>query len=489
MKQSSLIFGLIKIPLDFLLGLAAFLTAYQLRSINDFIPGIRLPLNLEVFPNLNDYIKYSSIWMIVLIAIFALNKIYSLKNNHGLTKEIGKIWILTTYWFFLMITYYFLARTFPFSRLAFLFSFIFCLIYFSIGHIVLHYSKKIFLKKGYGKTRVLFIGGNEITEKIFKNLQKTEEFEFLGYIDESSPAETIANDLKFLGNISALSAIITKQHPEKIIQTKYHLNKLEAGDLRDLCRENHLEFSFVPDLLEVQQTNIEVETIAGIPVIQIKPTPLEGWGRIVKRIFDLIGAIVGLILLSPVLLICAILIKLDDTKGTIIYKYLDDGSRVKRVGAKGKLFNFYKFRTMIPNSHSMRYKELIKNNVRGENWDETSPLIKIKDDPRVTKVGRILRKTSLDELPQLFNVIKGEMSLVGPRPHLPEEVAKYQKHHKFVLTIKPGISGLAQISGRSDLNFEEEVRLDTYYIENWNIWLDLKIVIKTFLIIFKRYEE
>jgi lipopolysaccharide/colanic/teichoic acid biosynthesis glycosyltransferase len=139
---------------------------------------------------------------------------------------------------------------------------------------------------------------------------------------------------------------------------------------------------------------------------------------------------------------------------------------------------------MVPNSHNLRYTELAHLNSR-----EGTPMVKIKNDPRVTRLGRFLRKTSLDELPQLFNVLKGEMSLVGPRPHLPEEVAKYQKHHKFVLTIKPGITGMAQTSGRSDLDFEREVKLDTYYIENWSLLLDIKIIFKTLLIIFKKYEE
>ena len=116
-------------------------------------------------------------------------------------------------------------------------------------------------------------------------------------------------------------------------------------------------------------------------------------------------------------------------------------------------------------------------------------MVKIKADPRVTKVGRFIRKTSIDELPSLWNVLKGEMSLVGPRPHLPEEVARYRKHHKFVLTIKPGITGLAQISGRSDLNFEEEVKLDTLYIEQWSLWMDIKIIIKTFGVLCKDYSE
>jgi lipopolysaccharide/colanic/teichoic acid biosynthesis glycosyltransferase len=139
---------------------------------------------------------------------------------------------------------------------------------------------------------------------------------------------------------------------------------------------------------------------------------------------------------------------------------------------------------MIPNSHNLRYSELAHLDTR-----HGTPMVKIKNDPRITPIGHFLRKTSLDELPQLFNVLRGEMSLVGPRPHLPEEVARYDKHHKFVLTIKPGITGMAQVSGRSDLDFEREVKLDTYYIENWSLLLDLKILIKTILVVFKRYEE
>jgi lipopolysaccharide/colanic/teichoic acid biosynthesis glycosyltransferase len=139
---------------------------------------------------------------------------------------------------------------------------------------------------------------------------------------------------------------------------------------------------------------------------------------------------------------------------------------------------------MYPKVHNLRYTELAKQNIRNG-----TPMVKIKNDPRVTNVGRFIRKYSIDELPQLFNVLIGNMSLVGPRPHLPEEVEKYQKHHKFVLTIKPGITGLPQISGRSDLNFEEEIKLDSFYIEHWSPWLDTKIILKTFGVLFKGYKE
>ncbi|PIS04044.1 hypothetical protein COT83_02760, partial [Candidatus Peregrinibacteria bacterium CG10_big_fil_rev_8_21_14_0_10_44_7] len=238
-------------------------------------------------------------------------------------------------------------------------------------------------------------------------------------------------------------------------------------------------YNFIPDLVQIHQKNINIHTVAGFPLITLKPTPLEGWGKVWKRVFDMCGATVGLILFSPLFLTIPILIK-TDSKGTILFKHLDDGSRVKRVGQYGKLFNFYKFRTMKPGTHNMRYTDLADQNTR-----EDGPLVKIKDDPRITRLGRFLRRTDLDEIPQFFNVIKGDMSLVGPRPHLPEEVAKYSDKDKFVLAIKPGITGLAQTSGRSDLSWEEEVRLDSYYIENWSIIADIKIILKTVWAVFR----
>jgi len=186
--------------------------------------------------------------------------------------------------------------------------------------------------------------------------------------------------------------------------------------------------------------------------------------------------------LSPILLITMVAIKLN-SHGPIFFSRRDDGSYVYRVGKGGKPFKYFKFRSMIPGTDNMRYKELADKNVRGD-----GPMVKIKDDPRVTRVGKFIRRWSIDELPELFLVFIGRMSLIGPRPHLPEEVAKYEQHHRKTLTIKPGITGLAQVSGRSDLAFEEEVKLDIYYIENWSLLLDLSILLKTPLAVFKHRE-
>lgn len=213
--------------------------------------------------------------------------------------------------------------------------------------------------------------------------------------------------------------------------------------------------------------------ISGVPIVEVKKTTLDGWGRIAKRIFDVVASLILIILVSPILLITAIAVKLD-SRGPVLFSRLDDGGMLYRVGQGGRLFHYFKFRSMIDKHNYMRYTELADKNIRKD-----GPMVKIVEDPRVTRVGKFIRRFSIDELPELFLVFKGDMSLVGPRPHLPEEVAKYEHHHKKVLTIKPGITGMAQISGRSDLSFEEEVKLDTYYIENWTLLFDLAIILRT----------
>ncbi len=205
-------------------------------------------------------------------------------------------------------------------------------------------------------------------------------------------------------------------------------------------------------------------------------------GRIIKRIFDMIFSLVFIIIFSPVFIITAILVKLT-SPGPVIYK----NERISKNG----VFKLFKFRSMLVHfcvgeeygnqEQAIKYEKELINQKNTKN----GPVYKIADDPRLTKFGKLIRRWSLDELPQFFNVLFGQLSLVGPRPHQPREVEKYEKHHKKVLGIKPGLTGLAQISGRSDLPFEDEVKLDVYYIENWSPLLDLAIILRTPLAILK----
>lgn len=472
--------GLIKIPLDFGFGILSFYLAYLIRSRTDLIPGIYIPADTTIFPPLQDFLVFAIYAVTGLIIIYGWNRMYSLKNTPRLAKELSQVVILNAAWLMIIITWFFIIRTLPFSRLVLGYTTLFATILIGASRILLNSVEKILLHYNIGRKKLLFIGNNNITERLIHQLKKDSRYKIVGVIDDQEYEKAPIN---YLGKITNLEAIIQKYQIEEIIQTKSGLSETQSTDIVEFCREHHLEYSFVPDLLTFYHTNIEVETRDGIPIIQVKPTPLDGWGKVLKRIFDLIGATIGLTLLSPIMLITAIAIKLD-SKGPILFTRLDDGSRVKRVGQYGRLFNFYKFRSMLPNTDTLRYTKLAAQNTR-----QGTPLVKIKNDPRITRVGRFIRKYSIDELAQLFNVLNGTMSLVGPRPHLPEEVSKYQKHHKFVLTTKPGITGLPQISGRSDLDFEQEVKLDSYYIEHWSLWLDIKIILKTFGVLFKGYKE
>ncbi len=477
-KRSEIIFGLIKLPMDFFMVLIAFMIAFKLRTYPSLIPGIELPVDMMNFPMLTEYMGFIMQWSILLFVIFAVNNMYSMKVTSKLSKEILKVILLTAAWIMIMIAYFFLSREFFFSRLVLGYGALLSIALISTGRIWIRILQRLLAEIGIGKREVLFLCLNKATKPVLEKFKKDPRYKVVGCLKRKKDPDMPC--CKTLGHIEDLDKIIKKYKVEEIVQTQYLIEDKEAPDILEYCRANHIEYHFIPDLVQIHKRNIDISTIEGFPLITLKPTPLEGWGKVYKRAFDILGATVGLILCSPLFLIIPIAIKLD-SKGTILFKYLDDGSRVKRVGQEGKLFNFYKFRTMKPGTHNMRYEELAEKNLRGD-----GPLVKIEEDPRITKLGRLLRKTDLDEIPQFFNVLIGSMSLVGPRPHLPEEVAKYKENDKFVLTIKPGITGMAQVSGRSDLSWEEEVRLDSYYIENWSILSDIKIILKTVLAVVRK---
>lgn len=480
-KRSEIIFGLLKIPMDFFMVIFAFIIAFKLRTYPSLIPGMTLPVDIMNFPLLNEYLTFIGKAAMLLIVIFALNNLYSLRITTRFSKEILKVIFLTSAWLMIIIAYFFLSREFFFSRLVLGYGWILSTITISCGRTAIRIIQNLLARVGIGQRRVLFLSANKMTEKILEEFVKDPHYKIIGCLKrEKDPDIKSCEIIGAINTLEDLKEVVKKYKVEEIVQTQYRLGGKEAPEILDFCRSNQIQYHFIPDLVQIHAKNIDINSISGIPLITMKPTPLEGWGKVWKRIFDVVGATTGLILLSPFFAIIPIIIKLD-SKGTILFKYLDDGSRVKRVGQYGKLFNFYKFRTMYPGTHNMRYTKLAENNIR-----QDGPLVKIKDDPRITRAGRFLRKTDLDEIPQFWNVLKGEMSLVGPRPHLPEEVAKYKEHEKFLLTIKPGITGLAQISGRSDLTFQEEVRLDSYYIENWSLLQDIKIIAKTILAVGRR---
>jgi exopolysaccharide biosynthesis polyprenyl glycosylphosphotransferase len=460
MKKISLFFAIILIPIDFVMLIFAALSAYYLR-VGTFVSEIRPVIyNLSI----GLYLSYSIVAALIWLLIFAAAKMYDIKTDRKFSEEFSKIFFTCSTGVLTIIVAIFLQRELFSSRFIILMAWLFSIVYITIGRIIIYKIQKYFLRLGYGAKRVIIIGGDKNTNIIAKELNDKPQ---LGY-------KIIKIFANFTPEIKEQILNIHRQEDvDEIIQADPNLSKDKIMDLINFTEANHIVFKFLADIYKTKTSRLGIDTLAGIPVFEIRKTKLEGWGRVYKRIFDLIASGICLIVLSPVMLITAIAIKLD-SKGPVFFSKLDDGTTLKRIGQYGKPFRYFKFRSMLDKSDSLRYSEALKkNNLR------QGPLTKFKDDPRITRVGKFIRKYSIDELPELYLVFIGKMSLVGPRPHLPEEVANYKDYHKRVLDIKPGVTGMAQVSGRSDLDFDEEVKLDIYYIENWSLWLDIQILLKT----------
>ena len=324
------------------------------------------------------------------------------------------------------------------------------------------------LKRGIGARRAIVIGGDDrVTAAIVAEFERNPE---MGY-------RIIRRYPRWDGQAAGeAAALCDREKIDEIFVTDPEADKAEMRSVIEFAEDRHLTFRYAADTLAAHAALMST-TIAGIPVIEVKRTRLEGWGRVYKRAADIVSSLVLIVLTSPIMLAAAVAVALD-SKGPVIFKN-------ERVGLEGAKFKAYKFRSMRADlSVGEQFGgqdaalELEKKLIE-ERGIKAGPVYKIKDDPRVTRVGKFLRRFSIDELPQFFNVLKGDMSLVGPRPHQPREVEKYERHHRRVLMIRPGITGLAQVSGRSDLSFDDEVRLDTFYIENWTPLMDVAIVLKT----------
>lgn len=478
MKKSEIIFGVLRIPTDFLMIALAFLTAYVARKSHDFIPYYDQSPDLTLFPDAATYTKTVTVFGLGLIIILILYKSYSFKIYNTYSRESKSVLHSWLTWIGLILLYYFILRTFPFSRLVIIFGWAFSLLYLLIGRALIKALQKLLLKYDIGTRRVVIVGYNSLTKKILPQFAKDSQYKIVGIINNRklSEIETDKQNIRYLGTIDELKNIIKRQRVDEVIHAVSENEDEKNIHIMELCRETHTHYHFIPGQLELHKSKVDIQLINDCPVISVKTTPLDGWGRVVKRVFDIGFSALALAILSPFMLITAIAIKLD-SKGPVIFSKLDDGSPSLRVGERGELFRFYKFRSMHDKTHGLRYTKLAEKNKR------TGPYFKITDDPRVTRVGRVLRKYDIDEWPNFWSVLKGDMSIVGPRPHLPDEVEKYDMHHKFVLSIKPGITGVSQVSGRSNLDFTEEMALDTFYIENWSLWLDIKTCLRTVWVI------
>ncbi|MDP3976050.1 MAG: sugar transferase [bacterium] len=449
MKKPEIILRLLRIPFDFAVVFGSFLFAYWLRAHPDLIP--LLQLHEPALLPWESFLLFSLQAAGLVLLLFAWEGMYSLRKSYRFKKEARRMLLLTGAAFTVIILYFFLVGIQFFSRFILGLAFVLTIVLMILHRLILRAIQRWCWGKGWGKRRVLFVGKGDVLKELRERWDKDVAFEV---VDSLS---TGAEVLERLRHSRAVDEVVQVGDVD------------QAALLVEFCQLHHIEYRFVPNMLEVQRINTELDFVGEIPLITLRSSAIDWSGRVVKRTFDVLTSSAGLLLLSPLLLLIACGIKLN-SQGPVLYW--------SRRVSKNRQFSMVKFRTMVDGADQMK-KDLEQDNRR------TGPLFKIADDPRVTRFGRLLRKASLDELPQLWNVFKGDLSLVGPRAHLPEEVEQYERHHKRVLAIKAGVTGLPQISGRSHLDFEQEVKLDVYYIENWSFWLDMKIILKTFGVLFE----
>jgi exopolysaccharide biosynthesis polyprenyl glycosylphosphotransferase len=449
---------------DFIMLWSAFWLAYLIR----FRLGVPV-FELWVRPSVVYYQQLMIILIILFLGVFYIQGLYNKDNLLGGTKEYSSLFNATTIGVVVVIAAGFLEPTFILARGWLLVAWVLSFIMTSIGRFVLRRFVYMLRRHGYFLSPAIIVGANDEGIMLAQQLLqwKTSGFHVLGFVDKKiKPGERVYGPLKCLGNMEELADVIKKYSVGELILASSAISSRDK--MVDIFKtygfSNNINIRFSSGLYEIITTGVTVNQFAYVPLMGVNPARLSGLEQAGKYLIDYLITLPAVILGSPIFMLIALAIKLD-SPGPIIH-------RRRVVGLNGHQFDAYKFRSMHVNGD-----EILQNHPKLQ--EELQLNHKLKRDPRVTRIGRFLRKFSLDELPQLFNVLKGDMSLVGPRMITPEEIEKYNQWDTNLVTVRPGITGLWQVSGRSDITYEERVRLDMYYIRNWNMWLDIQLILQT----------
>lgn len=424
--------------------------------------ALRRVLPFGAFPD-RVYLSPQVILLVVAIwsAVFYFWGAYERRRREERTVELRTVFLATTFALFTLAAAFYFFKVEDFSRLLFL--------YFYLLDLGLGLGARLLFRALQTRARpsepaprrALIIGADATARELAEQIATWPHYTLLGFIgDEAEPAMPAP----VLGRLDDALRLIHRLDVDDVFISQIARGRAELADLILALRDSHVRVRLLPDLLELITVRTGIETLRGVPLITLREPAITGLNGVLKRILDVVGATLGLVLFSPLMLVIAILIKLD-SPGPVLFAQM-------RAGQYGKPFRIYKFRTMVPDAEA-QLEQLVDLDAL------PTPYFKLRNDPRVTRVGRWLRRTSLDELPQLWNVLTGSMSLVGPRPEVIRIAAKYSPTQRQRLLVKPGLTGAMQISGRADLSFDERTKLELDYIENYSIWRDLFILAKT----------
>ncbi|MFA5157831.1 MAG: undecaprenyl-phosphate glucose phosphotransferase [Patescibacteria group bacterium] len=461
MKRSELFFSFLLVPVDAAMIIASFVLAYWIRIKADL-----LPVNSDV--NFHQYLWYVAYALPVWILIFALSGLYKISRVRNYFNDLYKIFVNNSVVLLIFVVAIFFGRAFFFSRLILVLILVLSVILVFLGRIIITSLQRWLYKFGYGIHNIAVIGNNEVAERLEAEMHRVSRLgmRFIGVINGVDSKPQAKTHVNLLGDLKDLKNIIKKHQPDEIILTDIGIDRKKIIEIIQICYDNNVSFKFISDIFSIVTTTASTSVLAGFPVMELKTVALDGWGRIIKRLSDIVFASVCLIIASPFMLFTAVGTLLTSS-GPVIFKQ-------KRVGRDGKVFDFYKFRSM--------YTDKCDFSEKGKKWTT-----KADDKNRITSFGKFIRKTNLDELPQFWNVLIGNMSFVGPRPELPKFVDEFQKNIPDYFRrhrVKAGLTGWAQVNGlKGDTSIEERVRFDIFYIENWSFWFDVKIIIKTMFLI------
>lgn len=461
-KDNQKLFNRLHLVVDAVVVIISYILAWYLKFATGFS-------DLDPSAGVLDTKTYfNCLWFLVplYIVLYYMFNMYAPKRATRRRYEIFGILKANTVGIVIFMMILYLVEQYDVSRTMLASFYVINLLLTTLVRLLIRALLQTFRRKGYNLKYVLLVGYSTAAEEYITRINQNPQWGYVirGILDDTVPRGTMYKGVKVVGSIDNLKYILPENKLDEIAITIALKDYETLGDIVDICEKSGVHTKFIPDYNSLVPSNPYTEDVLGLPVINIRYVPLNNaLNKFIKRAFDIIGALVGIILTSPIMLVCAILVKAT-SKGPVIFKQ-------ERVGLHNKVFRMYKFRTM----------EVQKVTDEAQGWTT-------QNDPRVTKVGRVLRKTSIDELPQLINILVGEMSLVGPRPERPQFVAQFKEEiprYMIKHQVRPGLTGWAQVNGfRGDTSIRKRIEYDLFYIENWSVSLDARIM---FLTVFKGF--
>jgi len=449
---------------DVLLINLAFAVAYWLRYNLQWFATV----DEAFFVPYRSFIPISLALTALLLGIYKLNGVYNQPRGASWFDEVYRLLAGTATGIILMVfVIVFFFRPFLYARLIFFYAGVLITVFLGLSRVGKRMVRNHLRKRGLGVDRLLIVGAGEVGRTVMRNIvaHPTLGYHIVGFVDDDpDKGGTDIGRFTALGSTANIPRLVKELVIDEVIITLPWMYHRKIVSIIAQCEREQVRVRIVPDIFQMTLSHLDVEDLGGIPMIGVREIAIGRGELLFKRAMDVTISVVGLILLFPLFLLIALLIKID-SPGPVFFRQI-------RVGKAERLFACYKFRSM--------HKGADEEKARLQDLNEATGLFfKIRKDPRTTVVGRFLRRFSLDELPQLFNILMGHMSLVGPRPAPPAEVQRYQPWHKRRLEVSPGMTGLWQVSGRSELTFDEMVLLDLYYVENWSPLLDVQIMLRT----------